>query len=678
MIREKPVKTSDISRKQDLLNEIATLTRQLGEANETLRAIRSGEVDALVVNGPTGNRVYTLQTADHPYRILVEQMNEGALMLSREGFILHANPRFGGLIMALPERLSAHSIEPWIAAEDRTLFQKALAQAFQGIACRVELSLIAMQSESARLPVMISLAPLNLHAVETVCAVVTDLRERRQRECLERTALMARSLMDHSTAAVVITSRDGRIVHANAAAETMAGGPILAEPFVSAFPLSLDHSGLGPQSDQQSRSGPQEWVNGLTRKAIAGSSFRGVQARMVGASGRIVELLVSAGPFGPSDNEINGAVFTLADVTELRNSEQRFRALAESIPQIVWTLDRSGRMDYCNNVGQDYFGMTVQELAAAGWTVVQREDASRVSELWQNAFQSGESFQAEYRMCGRDRKPRWFLVRAVPVRDISGRITQWFGTSTDVDDQKRIETSLRTANADLEHFAYAASHDFQEPLRIVTAYTQLLEREFGTQLREPASAYLHYVLEGTDRLGALLQNLLAYMRASRNPEEVPAEINCNEVLADVIANLRIPIQQSGATIKSTGLPRILYPRIHMLELLQNLLTNAIKYRGEEPLQIHISAQPEEGHWVFSVRDNGIGIAPQHLDKIFEVFKRLHGNNIPGTGIGLAICRRLVEQHRGRIWVESELNHGSVFHFSLPAASLERVYEAARA
>ena len=212
---------------------------------------------------------------------------------------------------------------------------------------------------------------------------------------------------------------------------------------------------------------------------------------------------------------------------------------------------------------------------------------------------------------------------------------------------------------------------------MVTAYTQLLQRDCSGQLDGAAAMALQYVLEGTDRLGALLQNLLAYMQASRNPGAAAEQIDCNEVLGEVIANLRIPIEQSGATIRSEGLPHLVYPRIHMLELLQNLVNNAIKYRGADPPVVEISAQETRGEWIFSIRDNGMGIAAQHQQKIFGVFNRLHGNNIPGTGIGLAICRRLVEQHQGRIWVESELDRGSVFYFSLPAAR-EPINESAHA
>jgi signal transduction histidine kinase len=225
---------------------------------------------------------------------------------------------------------------------------------------------------------------------------------------------------------------------------------------------------------------------------------------------------------------------------------------------------------------------------------------------------------------------------------------------------------LARSNADLEQFAYVASHDLQEPLRMVAAYTQLLSERYRGKLDGDADKFIGYASEGATRMQVLIQDLLAFSRVGRN-EGTAAKLDCNEVLQKVRQTFAAAMQESGATISSSHLPSVWGDRTQMAQLFQNLLGNAIKFRGKEPPVISMHAEKEEDHWLFSVKDNGIGIAPEYADNIFVVFQRLHTRTeYPGNGIGLAICKKIVERCGGRIWVESQPGAGCTFKFTLPA------------
>jgi signal transduction histidine kinase len=228
--------------------------------------------------------------------------------------------------------------------------------------------------------------------------------------------------------------------------------------------------------------------------------------------------------------------------------------------------------------------------------------------------------------------------------------------------------ALRQSNEDLQQFAYVASHDLQEPLRTIASYTQLLSRRYRGKLDESADEFISFIVEAARRMSELIQDLLAYSRAANTPDSRPREVvRMDEVLAAVRTNLTIAVKESGASILAGDLPAVKADPMQMVQLLQNLIANAIKYRGEETPQITIDAQPAGSEWIFAVADNGIGIEPGYAERIFGIFKRLHGSRYPGTGVGLAICKRIVERHGGKIWVESDGFKGSAFKFTLPAA-----------
>ncbi|HMB45471.1 MAG TPA: ATP-binding protein [Candidatus Methanoperedens sp.] len=232
------------------------------------------------------------------------------------------------------------------------------------------------------------------------------------------------------------------------------------------------------------------------------------------------------------------------------------------------------------------------------------------------------------------------------------------------DELKQRAIELARSNAELEQYAYIASHDLQEPLRMITSFTQLLEKRYKGRLDNDADEFIGHIIDGATRMQMMINGILAYSRAGLSVK--PFELtDCETVINQALDNLKIAIKESGAIVIHDRLPSVMADSSQMTTLIQNLLTNAIKFRKETP-RIHVCAKQKRGEWIFSVQDNGIGISPEFIDRIFVLFYRLHSRDAyPGSGIGLATCKKIVERHGGRIWVESKLGKGSTFYFTIP-------------
>ncbi|WP_243372396.1 PAS domain S-box protein [Geotalea sp. SG265] len=283
-----------------------------------------------------------------------------------------------------------------------------------------------------------------------------------------------------------------------------------------------------------------------------------------------------------------------------------------------------------------------------------------------------EAYSVEKRFIHKDGHHVWARLTLSLVRTAAGRPDYEIAVIEDISERRRSEAErdrllaeVQRSNQELQQFAYIASHDLQEPLRMISGYIALMERKYGSRLDERARTYINYAVDGTRRMQRLIDGLLNYSRISREAELVPVDMNA--VFAVATANLEQRIRESGGRVTATPLPVVRGDEIQLVQLLQNLVGNGLKYRkpGASP-KVHLSARQTGAHWLFAVRDNGIGIERQHYDRIFQIFQRLHTEDeYPGTGIGLATCKKIVERHGGRIWVESKPGGGSTFFFTLP-------------
>jgi PAS domain S-box-containing protein len=252
------------------------------------------------------------------------------------------------------------------------------------------------------------------------------------------------------------------------------------------------------------------------------------------------------------------------------------------------------------------------------------------------------------------------------VRDRGGAVIGFAKITRDATERRKLENQLERSNEELQRFAYTVSHDLQEPLRTVRSYAELFERRYKGQLDDDADEFIRFMIDAAARMTQLLRDLLAYSQAGRADRTTPEPTSSANVLQWAIMNVDRLTKESGAVITYDPLPMVEADQTQLSQVFQNLLSNAIKYRSQEPPRIHISVQRRNNQYEFAVSDNGIGVPAEHHERVFGVFKRLHGKEVPGTGIGLAICRKIIESHGGKIWLESESGAGVIVKFTLPA------------
>lgn len=398
---------------------------------------------------------------------------------------------------------------------------------------------------------------------------------------------------------------------------------------------------------------------------------------------------------------------------EARKNEELLRAVFESTSDCILVWDRECNYLFANQAAIDHVGTTRDKVVGKNIRDglghipdFMRLWMSRVDEVFETEkpLRVGDSVRVGDRVVHsesvlspvRDGGGRMFAVGVV-YRDVTERkeaeeelkryrlhleelVEQRTADlkqaneslAAEIEEHKRAQRRLQAAtkdlersNRDLEQFAYVASHDLQEPLRMVSSYVQLLAKRYQGRLDADADEFIEFAVDGARRMRQLINDLLAYSRVGTRGKPLErAELDA--ALDEALLNVQVAIQESGAAVTRDPLPAVRGDASQLVQLFQNLVANAVKFRGEEPPRIHVSAAEEDGEWVVSVRDNGIGIEPRDAERVFDIFQRLHGRDeYPGTGVGLAVCKRIVERHGGRIWVDSAPGKGSTFCFSLP-------------
>ena len=356
----------------------------------------------------------------------------------------------------------------------------------------------------------------------------------------------------------------------------------------------------------------------------------------------------------------------------LQESEMRFSALADASPVMIWMTDPDNRCYYFNQSWLDFTGKNFEEQAGSNWlTGVHTEDI-KVFNTVAEAPKQKEKYNCEYRLMRHDGTYRSILEVGNPRFLPDGSFAGYIGSCMDITETKIAKTELANqtkellrSNEELEQFAYVASHDLQEPLRMIISYVQIIQKNIEKKNTEGLSEFMNYVLEGTGRMQLLINDLLQFSRVTRKGNPFIA-VDLNEILKISTTHLTARISENNATVTYDSMPKLKGDNFQLIRLFQNLIDNAIKFKApnRQP-EIKISVEERAEDFVFAIKDNGIGIEDKFYNRIFVIFQRLHTRNeYEGTGIGLAVCKKIVERHGGEIWVESKQNEGSTFFFTI--------------
>jgi PAS domain S-box-containing protein len=623
----------------------------------------------------------TLRESELHFRRIVDTAHDAFVAMDASGRITAWNPQaeatFG---WTEREALGRNLSETVIPARYRATHNRGLQRYIQTgkgslLGRRVELE--ALHRDGHEFPVEFTISAVRIGGRFAFNAFLHDITERKQaEETLRRFADVVQSSHD----AIIATGPGGEVTAWNSGATELYG----YEP-EELIGRTLDVLMPAERGLDDAR---------LLAQALAGRRLEDHETEHRRKDGSLVPVSLTVSPMRDARRAIVGASVIVRDRTERKRAEEAMREVQEAFRRAfedapigmalfgVGAVERA-RLLQVNHSLCEITGYATRELEAMTIDQITHPyDLDEELPLLERLLR-GEipNYQLEKRFLRGDGSTVWVMYNASTVHDSSGRLLYGIAQVQDITRRKNSEdrlaklaaelerraAELERSNADLGEFAYVASHDLSEPLRMVSSYVQLLARRYGGQLDSDADEFIAFAVDGVNRMQRLIDDLLAYSRAGTQEYRI-APVDCEELVRDTLVGMQTTVAESGATIVVSDLPTVRADEGQLRQLFQNLIGNGIKFHADDPPRVEVSAERDhdEAAWRFSVEDNGIGIDPRHAERIFTVFKRLHTRDkYPGSGVGLSICKRLVERHGGRIWVEQSELGGSRFCFTIP-------------
>jgi PAS domain S-box-containing protein len=605
-------------------------------------------------------------------------IGDAVVSTNAEGVVVFANPVALSLVRASAKDILGKPLDEVIILRNEftgaPVENPVIRVLREGVTIGLANHTVLIARDGTVVPIDDSAAPIRKQGGEVQGAVLVfrDITARRKAEIATR--LLA-SIVESSEDAIISKDIHGVITSWNRGAERIFGytaSEVIGKPIsIIAAPDRLDE------------------MPRILDRICNGERIEHYETVRRAKSGMLVNISLTISPLFDTEGRVVGASKIARDITEqvrsreeLAEQKERLRITLSSIGDAVITTNDTGIVTYMNPVAEELTGWKAADAAgeklADVFRIINESTRQAVENPAMKVIREGRTVGLANHtlLISRDGHERAIDDSGAPIRNKRGEIVGVVLVFRDVSArrsaEKKLESyaaDLRRTNDELSQFAYAISHDLREPLRNVATYSQLMVRDVEPGGRSKLQDYARVIVGGIERMEALLSDLLTYSQLGAGPDEhMAAVIETSSVLHKTLEDLKPLIEETDATVTTDPLPPVSGHEAQLSQLFQNLIGNALKYRSERPPQIHISARRNHQEWIFGVRDNGIGIAPQYYSTIFRIFKRLHGREIPGTGIGLAICAKVVERHRGRIWVESKPGVGSEFFFTLPVAA----------